>query len=126
MSDVNHDPKTGEVLDHKGRRLDSQGRELPDPTVMAPPLGYIAQPPLHELIRLMVIQEHERVAALSNGDEIESPDEADDFDVDDEFDPSSPYEENFNPPAELPADDPLREAKPEAGETPAAPTPETP
>lgn len=97
--DINVDPDTGEVLNHKGRRLDAQGREIPDPRPLAPPLGYIEQPPLHELIRQMIRSEQLRAEAEQAG--AGSFEEEDDFDVeDDDYDPSSPWEENFDPPTE--------------------------
>lgn len=109
------DQATGEILNHKGKRLDELGRELPDPTVMDPPIGYIPQPPLHELIRQMVVSEQLRLAAEAEG--LESFEDADDFDVDDETDPSSPWEEQFDPPEPLIPDAP--ESQPaEAATTP--------
>src|ERR1700741_3704528 len=90
-----YDEATGEVLDHKGRRLDKAGRELPDPRPIRPPIGFIKQPPLHELIRQMVRSE---VLAREAGEQdLGSFEEEDDFDVDDEYDPTSPWEENFEP-----------------------------
>lgn len=90
------DSDTGEVLDHKGRRLDALGRELPDPSSLAPPIGFVRQPPLHELIRQMVRSEalRQEAAAYDFG----SFEDEDDFDVDDEYDPTSPWENEFEPP----------------------------
>lgn len=75
--------------------LDAKGRELPDPVPMAPPVGYQRQPTLTERIREMVRGEHVRLAALQAGQE--TFEEADDFEVGDDFDPTSPYEEVFDP-----------------------------
>lgn len=44
----------------------------------------------------MVVSEKLRMEALAAGQE--TFEEADDFDVDDDFDPTSPYEVNFDPP----------------------------
>lgn len=94
-------PDTGETidleeyLDAKGRRLTPDGREIPDPTPVAPPVGYIRQPSLVEQIRAMVRSEKLRQEAEGMG--AESFEEADDFDVGDDYDPSSPYEADFEP-----------------------------
>lgn len=110
-------PDTGEVLNHKGRRLNALGQELPSPIPMEKPLGYIEQPPLHELIRSMVLQYQQDLQARTD-EELETLEESEDFDVgDDMFDPSSPYEEQFNPPeGPPPADDPLVQPSPEPAE----------
>lgn len=79
----------------KGKPLTPDGRELLDPTPMAPPVGYKRQPSLSEQIREMV--RSERLAADLDGLGFETLEEADDFDVGDDFDPSSPYEEVFDP-----------------------------
>lgn len=75
---------------------DSHGREIPDPMPLAPPIGYKRQPTLAEQIKSMVRSEQLAREAASQG--YETFDEADDFDVEDGFDPQSPYEENFDPP----------------------------
>lgn len=79
----------------KASNLDAHGREIPDPTPMAPPVGYNRQPSLSEQIRAMVRSERlaQEVAAAG----YETFEEADDFDVGDDFEPSSPYEGNFDP-----------------------------
>lgn len=117
------DPSTGEILDYMGRRLNAHGQELPDPTPIAPPIGYTRQKPLHQLIREMVQSEQLRVAAEQSG--METLEEAEDFDVDDDYDPSSPWEENFDPLAGIPAElrDPPPSESPEASpEASPAPT----
>lgn len=81
-------------------KLDARGREVPDPTPMAPPVGYKKQPSMMENIRAMVRSEHLRQAAIQAG--YETVEEADDFEVGDDFDPSSPYEHNFDPPEPAP------------------------
>lgn len=86
-----------EKLESKG--LDPlTGFEVPDDTEMAPPIGFIKQPSMMELIAKMVRSENLRQAAESAG--FESFDEADDFDVDDEDgEPISAYqmEDGFEP-----------------------------
>lgn len=92
--------------------LDEHGREMPDPTPIAPPVGYNRQPSLAEQIRAMVRSERLRQEAEAQG--FETFEEADDFDVGDDLDPSSPYEEVFDPlpdpPAEVPASPPSEAA----------------
>jgi len=75
--------------------LTADGREKPDATPMAPPLGYKKQPTLHEQIRNMIVSERLRQEAMSL--DAETLEEADDFEIGD-FDPTSPYEYNFDPP----------------------------
>lgn len=79
------------------KNKDKAGREIPDPTPMAPPLGYVKQPSMVEHIREMIRGENLRKEAL-NAD-METFEEADDFDVGDDTDPISgyEYEENFEP-----------------------------
>lgn len=86
LKDTN--PSTGEV--DPARRY-----EFPDPTPVAPPVGYTKQPSMVEHIRNMVRSEMLRQAAEAS--ELESFEEADDFDVGDDFDPTSPHEETFDP-----------------------------
>lgn len=88
----------------KGRPIDQHGRVYLDPTPVAPPVGYVRHKPMHETIREMVRSEALRQAAENAG--LETFEDADDFRIGDDFDPMSPYEYNFDPPAELPADNP--------------------
>lgn len=79
-----------------GRQIhDERGHELPDPTPLAPPVGYNPQPSLAETIRRMVRSEKLAMEAEAAG--METFEEADDFDVGDDYDPTSPYEEVFDP-----------------------------
>lgn len=75
--------------------LTPDGREIVSNVPIAPPIGYIKQPTLHERIRDMVRSEQLRQAAEGAG--YETFDEADDFAVGDDHDPSSPYEQDFDP-----------------------------
>lgn len=88
-----HDDYVEKMAD---RKLGPEGTFLfPDATPIAPPLGYIKQPSITERIRDMVRSEHLRRAAEAAG--AESFEEANDFDVGDDFDPQSPYEDEFDP-----------------------------
>lgn len=100
--------------------LNVMGQEVPDPTVMEPPLGYIAQPDLITQMRNMMRTELSRIAAEA---EFETLEEADDFDIDeDPVDYSSPYEEFFDPPPGAPAGPP-GEVRPEPNPEPPPPPP---
>lgn len=72
------------------------GQEVNDPTPMEPPLGYKEQPSIAQQIRDMVRSEQLRLAVEAEG--YETFEEADDFDVGDDFDPTTPYENDFDPP----------------------------
>lgn len=75
--------------------LNLRGQEVPDPTIIEPPLGYIQQPDLMELMRRMI---RSTLTEAIDQQEFETFEEADDFDVaDDPIDYSSPYEEYFDP-----------------------------
>lgn len=101
----------GEILeDHdvvyaytrEGRRV--IGKEYPNPVPMEPPLGFVPQEPLHEQIRNMVLRE---MSAAASREELETAEEADDFDIGDDFDPDSPYEMDFDPLGQWPPRSPL-------------------
>lgn len=68
---------------------DEFGREIPDPTPVAVPAGWSRPVPLQQQIQAMIRTELSR-KAVEDGQE--SFEEADDFDVDEEPDPLSPYE----------------------------------
>lgn len=102
----------------KGKRLDAEGRELPDPRPEAPPVGWVKQPTMVEYIRNLVRSELLRREA--DAEDIDTFEESDDFDVeDDEPDPRTPYEAVFDPPAPT-----LPEQSPAAAGDPSKP-PET-
>lgn len=108
----------------KGKQLDEHGREVLDPTPVAPPVGYKRSPSMVDHIRNMVKSEMLRQAAESA--DMESFEDADDFEVDDDPDPYAPYEAEFEPPAPLveppeAAGGPA--AAPAADERPVAPAP---
>lgn len=77
----------------KGRRYDELGRYHPDPTPIAPPVGYTRSPTIAEQLRTMVRSEQLRAHADQAG--MDTFEEADDFDVGDDYDPRSPWEEQF-------------------------------
>lgn len=83
-------------------KYDEKGRELPDPTPIAMPVGYHKPEPLIEQIRRLVKNELSRKA---EADGFESFEEADDFDTGEDAELRSPYELD-----DRPIDDP---AKPE-------------
>lgn len=74
---------------------DEYGREIPDPTPVSVPAGWSRPLPLAEQIRRMVRQEMSQHAQAQG---MESFEEADDFDVDEDSDPLSPYEIPEAPP----------------------------
>lgn len=86
------------ALVREGMRLPitEDGREVVDPTPMAPPVGYRRQPSMVEIVRQMV--RSERLRAEAEAADMETFEESDDFDVGDDFDPTSPYENEFDPP----------------------------
>ena len=124
------DPITGEIVTHDpGVRprirdvfIDDIGRELPDPRPVQPPVGYKKQPSMFELIREATARE---VALYAANREPETFEEADDFDVDDDIDPHSPWENEFDPPwSEVRR--PIEEKRREEAETKARKASESP
>lgn len=97
------DPTTGQVwqLNPKGHRLDEKGREIPDSTPIAPPIGLLKPPTITEQIRSMIRSEkfHDH---FNQGHE--TFEEADDFDIpDDDVQFDTDYEAEFEPVRELQA-----------------------
>lgn len=82
-----------ELLERREKDV-AKRREHLDPTPIAPPIGW--QKPRHIIddIREMVRGELSRRAADGGYDSFE---EAEDFDVDDEYDPTTPWEQYFEP-----------------------------
>lgn len=75
-------------------RHDINGQEHLNPTPMQPPVGYKAQPSLIETIREQVRAYH----LLQNSEEVDTEEEADDFDIpDDPIDPESKWENDHIP-----------------------------
>lgn len=79
----------------KRKPLDADGKFYGNPVPLEPPIGYKKTPSLHEQIRDMVRSEKLRQEVEAAG--FETMDEADDFEVGDDYDPTSPYEYNFDP-----------------------------
>lgn len=80
----------------KGKPLNASGQLVPDPTPMAPPVGYKKQPSMLDIIRDQVRNVGREAERLG----YESFEEADDFDVSDDPEISSPYEVDVE--AEIP------------------------
>lgn len=74
--------------------LDKFGYEKPDPVPVAPPLGHTPTPPIEDLIRSMITSHMLRAEAEAAG--METFEEANDFYVEDDTDPYSPYEDDVN------------------------------
>lgn len=98
---VFYHPETGEVLNGLRQSLLSlDGRfEYPDPVPMEPSVGLQPASGMRHLVQQLI---REEMSQLAEDMEMETFDEADDFDVaDDPIDPKTPYEEHFDPkPAE--------------------------
>lgn len=111
------------VKSNKGR-LDARGRELLDGRPMEPPVGFVRRPSLAETIRAMVRQEKLQQELASAG--AETFEEADDFYVEDGFEPRSQYEllerDLLAEEAEVPPEKPPAQAEPPSEAKPAAPT----
>lgn len=88
--------KHGREYNIRSTTLDPSGREIVSPLPMEPPLGYRKQESMAQQIRRMVQSEHLRIAAANAG--METLEEADDFDVGDDYEPHSPWENDFDPP----------------------------
>lgn len=73
--------------------LDDRGHEVLDATPVAMPVGWSRPPSLQDQVRRFVRQELSRQAAEAG---METFEEADDFDVGDDFEPSSPWELTFD------------------------------
>lgn len=82
------DKLTGEIL------LDSHGREIPDPTPLELPAGRKRPETLAEQVQRLV---RHQVSAYAELHGHETFADADDLEVDDDFDPSSPFELEFDP-----------------------------
>lgn len=77
-------------------KLDENGWEKLDDTPVEIPVGFERPLTLEEQVRRLMATEYQRVSALQGMDGVETPEEADDFDVeDDPIDPNTPYEEYF-------------------------------
>lgn len=73
-------------------RLNAKGQEIPDPTPIEVPIGFNRPPTIQEQIAKYV--QSANLLAQQTG--YESFEEAEDFDVGDDLDPSTPYELDFD------------------------------
>lgn len=80
---------------NKKTTFDSEGREVLDDTPVAIPVGFKRPPTLQEQIARAVRSEHFK--NLMEAADMETFEEADDFDVGEDFDPMTPYEMEFDP-----------------------------
>jgi len=71
--------------------LDEHGREKPNPLPLAPPVGYVKRKTIAETIREAIAQAS--FEAAQRGAETEA--EANDFEVGEDMDPYSPWENDF-------------------------------
>lgn len=105
--------KKGEVMRQVSAFLNDRGQEVVDSTPLEAPLRVSVPSSSTQSIRAIVQREMSRLAEL---DEMETFEEADDFDIeDDPVDPRTPYEAVFDP---IPLDEPLQPpvaAAPEGG-----------
>lgn len=98
-------------------------REEPDPTPMAPPVGYKSAPSLAEQIREMVRSEKLAQELAAQG--VETFEEADDFDVADDYEVQSPWENEFDPPIKDMLKDGAAEVEKKAKADSSAPKPKS-
>lgn len=77
---------------HFNIELDGHGHEVVDPEPMAVPAGFKKPETLSQTVARLLRKASDE-AAEAGGETME---EADDFDIDDEFDPSTPYEMFFD------------------------------
>ena len=75
--------------------LNERGQLIPDPVPFAPSVKINQKPSLAQQIKEMVRSERLAMEAENMG--YETFEEAEDFDVGDDFDPASPYENDFDP-----------------------------
>lgn len=77
------DPGLGQAV------LLDDGREVLNPVPMEPPVGFKEEPSMMQMMEAM-IKRH--LAGLNGEDELDSVEDAIDFDVPDDVDPTSPYD----------------------------------
>lgn len=86
-------PDTGEIV-QDAPRLDENGWEVLDPNPVEVPIGAKRPETLAEQVQRLV---RTSVSAYAQAQGEETWEEAEDFDVEDDFDPSTPYETFFDP-----------------------------
>lgn len=75
-------------------KLNADGHELLSDKPIALPMGFKKPETLAEQVRRLV--RHEQFAQALGGPDSETFEEADDFDVGDDYDPTSPFEQVFD------------------------------
>lgn len=75
-------------------KIDKDGREILDTTPVAIPLRLRRIDTIVDTVRNVIASE--RYKAYANEMGVETPEEADDFDVGDDYDPRSPYELTYD------------------------------
>lgn len=75
-------------------RLNARGQEIPDPEPMVMPAGFRRPETLAEQVQRLVRTHISREAELAGAETFE---ESEDFDVDDDMEPNTPYETFFDP-----------------------------
>lgn len=100
-------------------KLTDKGEEKLDPTPMAIPVGFERPLTMEQQVARMMRSQYEMQAKIRDMTGVETPEEADDFDIeDDPVDMTTPYEEHFMPdvsPEQQITDDPEFKAVPESG-----------
>jgi len=76
-------------------KLSKDGKEILDQTPVAIPVGITRPPTLQEQIQRLISNETIKAQLAAQGQE--TFDEADDFEVGEDYDPQSPYETIFDP-----------------------------
>ena len=83
---------------YQAKNIDLNGKLIPDPTPLAPPVGYNPQPSMVEIVRDMVRSERLKQDLDDQG--LETFEESEDFDIEDDPVAQSPWENEFDPPIE--------------------------
>lgn len=100
--------------------LDPEGREIPDPVSLVQEVSWRDPPNIEATIQSFLAEQRIREALHEQGQE--TFEEADDFEVGDDFDPTSPYEGDFETPlADLAKAMQERLYGPQGGEKPPVP-----
>lgn len=73
------------------------GKEYPNPVPLELPLGQQPYEDIWVTMKRMVLDHARQQLAMEQDDDLETEDEANDFEVGDDFDPASPWEESFEP-----------------------------
>lgn len=100
-------------------KLNDRGEEKLDPTPMAIPVGFERPLTMEQQVARLMRAQYEMQVKVRDMTGVETPEEADDFDIeDDPIDMTTPYEEHFMPdvfPEQQITDDPNFKAVPESG-----------